>query len=84
MRQICETWAVSYERVVDFLLSHGAEQDESGHFTVGRVDVCVTVLSPRQVGRLSFLRTRVEFSGEKNETEELHRQFVLCFISAGG
>ena len=83
--QITETWSVSSERIRDFFLTQNdARENEDGSFSFGQCEVRVSPLPLRRVGRFSFPQTHLVFDGPKEDTETIHRRFVLQFISAGG
>ena len=64
-----EVWAVDKDRIDAFFTEHGGE-------------VKVLSLPERKIGLLSVPQTRVIITGE--DAEEIHRQFILTFLSAGG
>lgn len=82
---ICEIWSISIERIAAFLSSHDEVLTYSGdHFSFRGCDISLAVLPDHRVGSFLFPRTQVCFSGPASDTEEIHRRFVLQFISAGG
>lgn len=64
-----EVWAVPHETIEEFFRAHGWEAD-------------VIPLPTKKIGALSLPQTRVVISG--HDAEEIHRQFVLNFLTAGG
>ncbi|MCR5138388.1 MAG: hypothetical protein K6C12_15075 [Oscillospiraceae bacterium] len=83
--QICEVWSISAERIRDYLLSQSdVLQKENDRFSCGLCELSLTALPLRKTGRFRFPQTKVEFSGPEDETLEIHRRFVIQFISAGG
>ncbi len=64
-----EVWAVDAERIKTFFREHGGEAE-------------VLSLPERKIGLLTVPQTRVIITGE--DAEEIHRQFILTFLSAGG
>ena len=83
--EIREIWAISPERIEAFFLSQdGGSRRGEGLFAFGDCRVRVAVLPERQMGRFRFPQTQVDFEGPEEETEALHRRFILQFISAGG
>lgn len=64
-----EVWAVPHEIIEEFFQTHGWAAE-------------VTPLPPKKMGSLSLPQTRVIISGQ--DAEEIHRQFVLHFLTAGG
>ena len=64
-----ELWAVDAERIRSFFREHGGEAE-------------VLSLPERKIGLLTVPQTRVMIFG--NDAEEIHRQFILTFLSAGG
>ena len=83
--RISEVWSVSSERVRDFFLArHDVSRKENDRFLFGQCEIRIVPLPLRKVGGFRFPQTRVEFDGPAPDTEEIHRLFVLQFISAGG
>jgi hypothetical protein len=83
--QITETWSVSYERIAAFFLAQEELRPKGdGCFSFRRCEIRLTPLEPRRMGRFRFPQTRVAFDGPDEDAEEIHRRFVLQFISAGG
>ncbi|MBQ9662643.1 MAG: hypothetical protein IJV40_05780 [Oscillospiraceae bacterium] len=64
-----EIWAIPADRITAFFQNRIAE-------------VTIIPLENRRLGSLSFPQTRVMITGEN--AEEVHREFVLNFLSAGG
>ena len=80
-----EIWSVPVERIKDFFLAQNdVRQVDNVRFSCGQCEILLTSLPLRRVGRFCFPQTRVEFDGPKKDTEEIHRRFILQFISAGG
>ena len=82
--EISEIWSVSPERITAFLLSIGGTAQEGRLYSFDGCQVRLTALPDRAFGRLSLRRTQVCFSGGDAATEQIHRAFVLRFLSAGG
>lgn len=64
-----EVWAVKKELIDEFFAEHGGEAE-------------VLSLPERSIGMMTVPQTRVMISGEN--AEEIHRLFLLKFLSAGG
>ena len=82
--QISEIWSITAERIRDFFLTQNDVRRNEDGFSYGQCEIRLSPLPPRRVGRFRFPQTRVEFEGPEPDTEEIHRRFVLQFISAGG
>ncbi len=83
--QICETWSITAERIRAFFLSQNEIRHErDDRFSCASCEILLTPLPARQVGCFLYPQTRVEFTGSDEDTEAIHRRFVLQFISAGG
>lgn len=83
--QIREIWAIPGERILRFLQSQNdVRPNGDGGFFFGGCEIRMTVLPEREIGRLRFPQTQMVFEGPEADTEEIHRRFVLQFISAGG
>ena len=83
--QISEIWSISDERIRAFFREqHDVCQKGNDRFCCGCCEIRLTSLPLRRIGRLRFPQTKVDFSGPGPDTEEIHRRFVLQFISAGG
>lgn len=83
--RIQEIWAIPRERIEGFFRAQSdIRQDGDGVFSFGRCEIRATALPERQIGRLRFPQTQMEFAGPDADTQEIHRRFVLQFISAGG
>ena len=83
--QISEIWSISDERIRAFFRDQrDVRQKGADRFVFDRCEIRLTPLPLRQMGCFRFSQTKVEFSGPDPETEEIHRRFVLQFISAGG
>ncbi len=83
--QISETWSISDERIRAFFLAQNdIRKLENSIFSCGQCEIRLTPLPLREVGRFAFPQTRVEFDGLEPDVREIHRRFVLQFISAGG
>lgn len=83
--RICETWAVTPERIREYLLEE-EKLNKTGEdsFSDGEVTIRLELLPPRALGSFTFPQTRVVFDGGDRETGALHRRFVLRFLSGGG
>ena len=80
-----EIWAIRRERIESFFRSqNGVRPNGDGAFSFGQCEIRVTAMPERQIGRLRFPQTQMEFEGPEEDTETIHRRFVLQFISAGG
>ena len=83
--QIREIWAIPRERIECFFLSQDdVRPNGDGGFSFRRCEICITSMQEREIGGLRFPQTRMEFDGPDEDTKEIHRRFVLQFISAGG
>ncbi len=83
--QIQEVWSISSERIRAFFLAQNDVcRKGNDRFSCGQCGIDITPLPFRKVGGFRFPQTRVEFDGPEPDTEEIHRRFVLQFISAGG
>ena len=83
--QISEIWSISAERIRTFFLKQNeVRQDEEDRFSYGQCKIRISPLPPSTTGRFCFPQTKVEFDGPEPDTTEIHRQFILQFISAGG
>ena len=83
--QISEIWSITAERIRDFFLTQNdVRRNEDDGFSYGQCEIRLSPLPPRRVGRFLYPQTRVEFTGSDEDTEAIHRRFVLQFISAGG
>ena len=83
--QIIETWSISDDRIRAFFLAQNdILQKERNLFYYGQCKIHLTSLPLRKVGRFGFPQTRIAFDGPDQDVEEIHRRFVLQFISAGG
>ena len=82
---IREIWAIPRERIERFFQSRSdVRPDGSGGFSFGGCEIRITSLPEREIGRLRFPQTQMEFEGPEADTEMIHRRFFLQFISAGG
>ena len=83
--KIQETWSIPPERIREFLQSQeGMQQCDLNGFRFGQCEIELTILPEGRMGSIRIPRTQVVFEGEKEETERIHRRFVLRFLSAGG
>lgn len=64
-----EVWAVDKDRIDAFFAEHGGEAE-------------VISLPERSIGMMTVPQTRVMIYGKN--AEEVHRMFILTFLSAGG
>lgn len=64
-----EVWAVDKERIDAFFAEHGGDAE-------------VISLPERSIGMMTVPQTRVMICGQN--AEEIHRLFILAFLSAGG
>ena len=79
-----EIWAIRRERIESFFQSQNdVRQNDDGGFSFGECEIRVTAMSERQIGRMRFPQTQMEFEGSEADTEEIHHRFVMQFISAG-
>ena len=82
---ISETWSISDERIRAFFLAQNdITEKENDIFSYRQCEIRLTPLPLRKVGRFGFPQSLVEFEGPDPDTAEIHRRFVLQFISAGG
>ena len=83
--KIQETWSIPPERIRKFPQSQeGFQQSGLNGFLFGQCEIELTILLDGRMGSICIPRTQVVFEGEKEETEVIHRRFVLRFLSAGG
>ena len=83
--EIREIWAIPRERIERFFQSQNdVRPSGEGGFFFGQCEIRITSMPDREIGRLRFPRTQMEFEGPEADTEKIHRRFVLQFISAGG
>ncbi len=83
--QIREIWAIPQERIERFFQSQNdVRQNGNGSYVFGQCKIRITSMPERELGRLRFPQTQMEFEGSEADTENIHRRFVLQFISAGG
>ena len=83
--EIREIWAIPLERIERFFRSQNdVRPNGDGGFSLEQCKIRITSLPEREIGRLRFPQTQMEFEGPDADTEEIHRRFVLQFISAGG
>ena len=83
--EIREIWAIPRERIERFFQSQNdVRPNGDGGFSLGQCEIRITSLPEREIGRLRFPQTQMEFEGPEADTERIHRRFVLQFISAGG
>ncbi len=75
-----EIWSYSYERIQEYLLSLGADMD-GDIYSLPACTVALESLPDRQLGGLSFARTRVRIEGPGSE--EFYHGFRLHFLSGG-
>lgn len=75
-----EIWSYSYERIQEYLLSLGADMD-GDIYSLPACTVALESLPDRQLGGLSFARTRVRIEGPGSE--EFYHEFRLHFLSGG-
>lgn len=81
---IRENWGVARRRIEEFFFSlDEVRRSGDGSFQYGNCVIRLIELPSHPVGPFSFPGTQIEFSGPEQETEEIHRRFVLQFISAG-
>ena len=81
---IREIWAIPRERIERFFQSQNdVRPNGEGGFSFGRCEIRITPMSEREIGRLRFPQTQMEFEGSEADTEEIHHRFVMQFISAG-
>ena len=64
-----EIWAIETERIESFFRSNRGEAE-------------IVHLPERKIGNMTLPQTRVIISGA--DAEEVHRKFVLHFVTAGG
>ena len=64
-----EVWAIPHEQIEEFFQAHSWEAE-------------VVPLPHKKVGAICLPQTRVIINGL--HAEEIHQQFVLHFLSAGG
>ena len=83
--QISEVWSISDERIRAFFIAQNdVLQKKNDMFSCGQCEIRISPLPLRELGCFQFPQTRVEFDGPEADTAEIHRRFVLQFISAGG
>lgn len=82
-KQINENWALSQRRIKEFFLAQKDVQPHDDDFTYKS---CIVSFEPCPAEDKPFApeRTRISFSGEAADVEEIHRRFFLRFLSAGG
>ena len=82
---IQENWALPTARIEEHLQSlESVRRIAEGHYEVGGCALCLQPLEASKVGSYSFPRTLVTFSGEEQEVERFHRQFMIRFLTLGG
>ncbi|MBR4473441.1 MAG: hypothetical protein IKS55_07355 [Oscillospiraceae bacterium] len=82
---IQEIWAIPLDRIERFFQSQNdVRPNGDDGFSFGQCKIRITSMSEREIGSLRFPQTQMEFEGPDADTEEIHRRFVLQFISAGG
>ena len=79
-----EIWAIPRERIERFFQSQDEVRSCGGAFSFGGCEIRITSMEEREIGRLRFPQTRMEFEGPEADLKEIYRRFVLQFISAGG
>ena len=83
--EIREIWAIPLDRIERFFQSQNdVRPNGNGDFSFGQCEIRITSMPEREIGRLRFPQTQMEFEGPDADTERIHRRFVLQFISAGG
>ena len=83
--QISETWSIADERICTFFLAQNdIRKLEKDTFSYHQCEIRLISLPLRKVSRYAFPQTLVEFDGPEPDVREIHRRFVLQFISAGG
>ena len=85
MEEIRENWALPVEKIEAYLqgLDRARRTGEAGY----EIDGCRLSLQPlaeSRVGRWSFPRTLVTFSGEEEAVERFRQQFRVQFLTLGG
>ena len=79
-----EIWAIRRERIESFFRSQNdVRPNGDGAFTFGRCEIRVTAMPERQIGRMCFPQTQVEFEGPETDTKKIYHRFVMQFSSAG-
>ena len=79
---IREIWAIPGERIRRFFRTQDdVGLNENGGFSFRRCEIRVRELPEREIGSLRFPQTQMDFEGPAEETEEIHRRFVLQFVN---
>lgn len=77
-----EIWAVPIQKTEDFFKQNPAiVYDGSKYFYK---NCLITIEKLPEKGILKIPQTQIIMSGEEKETKEIHEQFFLNFLSAGG
>lgn len=81
---VTENWAVSKSRIQEFFKKNYDCLWENGSCRIGEVEVTLSPLPDNQILKVPIPRTEIRISGPDTEAAEIHRKFVLNFLSAGG
>ena len=82
--EIREIWGVPYARCEAFFLSQDdVRKRAEGQFCFGDCEIRLVALPSLERGPLRFPQTELRLTGSGEDAREIHRRFVLRFISAG-
>ena len=82
---IQENWALSVARIEEYLLGLAqARRISALKYEIDGCELCLQPLEESKVGRYSFPRTLVTFTGEEGAVARFHRQFMVRFLTLGG
>lgn len=77
-----EIWAVPIQKIEDFFKQNHVAADNGSNYCYKNCLIRIEKLPEK--GILKIPQTRVMMSGHDEETKEIHEQFFLNFLSAGG
>ena len=79
-----ENWAVAPERAAAFFRAQADVREQDGAFLFGKCRIMLLPIEGRAMGKWKLARTQVIIEGDDADAREIHRRFLLRFLSAGG
>lgn len=84
IREYREIWAVPFPRLLAFFRNTAEEEADGNRLFCRGCQVRLTPLPAKEIAHARFPQTEVFLSGPAPLAEELHHEFQMAFLSAGG
>ena len=79
-----ENWAISPERIGQFLLSQPDVSQSPEGFVYKACRISLTPIRGSLMGKWPHARSLIRIEGSETDVKEIHRRIFLQFLSAGG